>query len=175
MSDLLFRDVRLQDMQRLLEIYSYYVENTAISFEYETPGLEEFTERMKNITKKYPYIVVIRDEKIIGYAYGQAFNPRTAYDHCAELTIYLDNDIKKQGVGKALYLEIEKRLKDMGIINLYSCIGYPNEEDEYLTKNSAEFHEHMGFKLCGTFKNSGYKFGRWYSMVWMEKIIGKYK
>ena len=62
----------------------------------------------------------------------------------------------------------------MGILNLYACIGYPQVEDEYLTKNSAQFHEHLGFKLAGTFHNCGYKFNRWYDMVWMEKIIGNY-
>lgn len=57
----------------------------------------------------------------------------------------------------------------MGILNLYACIGYPQVEDEYLTKNSAEFHAHLGFELVGTFHNCGYKFDRWYDMVWMEK------
>ena len=61
----------------------------------------------------------------------------------------------------------------MGILNLYACIGYPQVEDEYLTKNSAEFHAHLGFELVGTFHNCGYKFDRWYDMVWMEKIIGE--
>ena len=67
------------------------------------------------------------------------------------------------------------RLKAMGVLNLYACIGYPQVEDEYLTKNSAQFHEHLGFTLAGTFHNCGYKFGRWYDMIWMEKIIGEHR
>ena len=63
----------------------------------------------------------------------------------------------------------------MGILNLYACIGYPKVEDEYLNKNSAQFHEHLGFHLCGTFENCGYKLNRWYDMIWMEKIIGEHK
>lgn len=62
----------------------------------------------------------------------------------------------------------------MGVLNLYACIGYPKVEDEYLNKNSAQFHEHLGFRLCGTFENCGYKFNRWYDMIWMEKIIGEH-
>lgn len=55
----------------------------------------------------------------------------------------------------------------MGILNLYACIGYPQVEDEYLTKNSAEFHAHLGFELVGTFHNCGYKFDRWYDItIW---------
>ena len=55
----------------------------------------------------------------------------------------------------------------MGILNLYACIGYPAAEDEYLTKNSAEFHEHLGFTKVGEFHKCGYKFGRWYDMIAM--------
>ena len=51
----------------------------------------------------------------------------------------------------------------------------PQVEDEYLTKNSAQFHEHLGFTLAGTFHNCGYKFGRWYDMIWMEKVIGEHR
>ena len=73
-----------------------------------------------------------------------------------------------------LYEALEKELKKMGILNLYACIGYPATEDEYLTKNSAEFHEHLGFTKVGEFHKCGYKFGRWYDMIWMEKIIGSH-
>ena len=63
----------------------------------------------------------------------------------------------------------------MGILNLYACIGVPEgEEDEYLTNNSADFHAHLGFTEVGRFRNCGSKFGRWYTMIWMEKIIGEH-
>ena len=55
------RTARPEDAGRLLEIYSYYVNNTAISFEYEVPSLEEFRERIVNISEKYPYICAISD------------------------------------------------------------------------------------------------------------------
>lgn len=63
----------------------------------------------------------------------------------------------------------------MGICNLYACIASPKTEDEFLTKNSIQFHSHLGYRLVGTFQNCGYKFHRWYDMVWMEKIIGEHK
>ena len=165
------REVSLDDAERLLKIYSYYVLHTAISFEISAPSLEEFRERIKNITQKYPYLVVCEDGKIMGYAYGQTFINRSAYDHCAELTIYLDKDAKKKGYGRMLYEELEKRLFAMGITNLYACIGDPIVEDEYLNRNSEEFHSHMGFVKNGVFHKSGYKFDRYYNMIWMEKIL----
>ena len=53
-------------------------------------------------------------------------------------------------------------------------IAYPEVEDEYLTKNSAEFHAHLGYRMVGGFTKCGYKFHRWYGMVWMEKLIGEH-
>lgn len=168
------RNARLDDAKRLLEIYNHYVKNTAISFEYETPSIDEFKARMERIMKFYPYFVAIDGERIIGYAYAAPFIERAAYDWSCELTIYLDKDETKRGAGKMLYGEIEAALIKIGITNMYACIGYPEVEDEYLTKNSADFHTHMGFSLAGTFKKCGRKFGRWYDMIYMEKIISEH-
>ena len=169
------RTATLEDMKQTLEIYRYYVENTAITFEYKVPTLEEFQNRYQNITKKYPYIVATENEKIVGYAYAGAFNPREAYDWSVETTIYCDQNCRKKGVGKTLYNALETILKEQGIINLNACIGYPIEEDEHLTRNSVQFHEHLGYKWIGEFTKCGYKFDTWYNMIWMEKIIGKHE
>lgn len=169
------RDAVLEDGAHILDIYDYYTTHTAISFEWETPSLEEFQERMRRIMRRYPYLVAEQGGKIQGYAYAGPFVGRAAYDWCCELTIYLDPDARKCGIGRMLYEALEQRLKAMGILNLYACIGYPEQEDEYLTKNSADFHAHLGFQEVGRFHNCGYKFNRWYHMIWMEKIIGAYE
>ena len=168
-------NAKLKDAERLLEIYDYYVKNTAITFEYTTPTIEEFRVRMEKTMQKYPYLVAVKDEKIAGYAYAGAFVGRAAYDWSCETSIYLDKNARRCGIGKTLYAALEKELKKMGILNMYACIGYPDNEDEYLTKNSAEFHSHIGFVQVGEFHKCGYKFGRWYNMIWMEKIIGEHK
>ena len=175
MSNIIIRRVNLSDAQKLLEIYSYYVEKTAISFEYETPTLAEFENRILKITERYPYLVAERGGELVGYAYANTFIPRAAYQKCVELTIYLHKDATKCGIGKMLYSALETELKQIGITNLYACIGYTENEDEYLTKNSADFHGHLGFKKVGEFHKCGYKFDRYYDMIWVEKIIGEHK
>lgn len=172
MSAVSIRAATLSDAEKILSIYEYYVKNTAITFEYETPTLTEFENRMRNTMKKYPYLVAEKDGVLLGYAYANALKARAAYDWSCELTIYLDVTAQKQGIGRQLYEALESALKGMGIINLYACIGYPEAEDLYLTTNSAEFHSHLGFTRVGEFHKCGYKFGRWYHMIWMEKIIG---
>ena len=159
------------DAAEILNIYAPYITDTAITFEYDVPTLEEFTGRIRHTLEKYPYLVAVRDSEIIGYAYAGAFYGRAAYDWSAETTIYVKKGCRHSGVGKLLYQALETALKAQNIINLYACIGYPEEDDEYLTKNSKQFHEHLGYRLIGEFRKCGYKFGRWYHMVWMEKII----
>lgn len=175
MDDIIIRKVTPKDTQRLLEIYSYYVKNTAITFEYVVPSVQEFEGRIRDITKRYPYLAAERDGRIIGYAYAHEFIARKAYDWSAELTIYIDSSERKSGTGRLLYTELEKCLGAMGVIDLYACIGVPcGEDDEYLTHNSMQFHDHMGYKTVGRFPKSGYKFGRWYDMVWMCRTIAEH-
>ena len=88
-----------------------------------------------------------------------------------EISIYIKENKRKTGLGRKLYEAIEKISKAQNITNLNACIACPNVEDRYLTRNSIEFHRHMGYKTVGKFHQCGYKFGRWYDVVWMEKII----
>lgn len=168
------RNAQMKDAGRILDIYSYYVENTAVTFEYDTPPLSEFQNRMADTMKEYPYLVIERDGRIQGYAYAGPFVGRAAYGWSCELTVYLDHTARKCGMGRKIYEALEEMLRARGILNLYACIAYPETEDEYLSKNSAGFHAHLGFSIAGEFHKCGYKFGRWYNMIWMEKIIGEH-
>lgn len=175
MDGFLIRTATTDDAEELLAIYAPYVRNTAISFEYRVPEPEEFRERIKNTLKKYPYLVAESGGGLLGYAYTGPFVGRAAYGWAAETTIYLKENRKREGIGKALYTALEKVSGEQNILNLNACIGYPEKEDEYLTKNSVQFHEHMGYRKAGEFYKCGYKFGRWYNMVWMEKILGEHR
>ena len=166
--------VSVEDAAELLKIYAPYVEKTAISFEYEVPSLEEFEGRIKNISSKFPYIKVVESGEIIGYAYATSFKGRRAYDWSVETTVYVREDVKRKGVGKLLYSTLENSLKDMGVLNLNACIAYisGDKKDDKLTNDSYHFHQKLGYNLVGTFHDSGYKFGKWYDMIWMEKMLG---
>ena len=139
----MIRNAVKEDAEKILAIYSYYVKNTAISFELDVPSLDEFQGRIVRTLERYPYLVLEEKGVILGYAYAGVFKNRAAYDHC--------------------------------FLNLYACIADPVTEDEYLTRNSEHFHSHLGYTKVGRFHNCGYKFNRWYNMIWMEKIIGEHQ
>ena len=102
------------DAGRLLEIYDYYVQNTAISFECRTPTPEEFRSRMEKTMRRYPYLVIQQDGIVQGYAYAGPFVGRAAYDWSCEMTIYLAPDARKSGMGRALYQALEDALRKDG-------------------------------------------------------------
>ena len=162
------------DAAALLQIYRPYVEETAITFEVETPSLEEFRNRIVRTMQKYPWIV-LEDENgtIIGYAYANTFKGRAAYNWSVETSIYLDRDCRGRGLGHTLYDALEDILRRMNIRNLNACIACTDREDDpYLGKGSVRFHKKFGYTIVGTFHDCGFKLGNWYSMVWMEKMIG---
>ena len=142
------------DAEEILAIYAKYIEQTAITFEYVVPSIEEFRGRIRHTLERFPYLAAEKDGKIAGY---------------------VDMEQKRSGIGRRLYEELENILKQQGILNVNACIAYPQAEDEYLTKDSVLFHEKLGYTMVGTFHQCGYKFHRWYDMVWMEKFIGEHR
>ena len=174
MDTITIRTAQLSDAPEILKIYAPYIENTAITFEYEVPSTREFEGRIAGTLKKYPYIVAIMEGKIVGYAYAGAFKSRAAYDWGVEMTVYVDRNLKRMGIGRILYEKIEAILGAQGILNVNACIGYPEKEDEHLTWDSVKFHDKLGYKKIGHFHECGYKFNRWCDMVWMEKLIGEH-
>ena len=173
MSKIIIRTAKEEDAERLLEIYAPYVTDTAITFEYEVPTVDEFRHRIITTLKKYPYLVA-EDENgnLLGYAYAGAFKGRAAYDWAVETSIYVKQGEAGQGLGRLLHDTLQKELQQMGILNMCACISAPRGIDPYLTDNSIQFHRHLGYRMVGRFAQCGYKFSRWYDMVWMEKHIG---
>lgn len=186
------------DAPAIQAIYAPYVRDTAITFEYDVPSVEEMGRRMAETLARYPYLVAERigapaagnsaaeeaagespvatSGELLGYAYAGPFKERAAYDWAVETSIYVRRDDRAHGIGGQLYQRLERALTAQGILNLEACIAFPagGVADEHLTSESVGFHEHLGYRLVGEFRACGYKFGRWYDMVWMEKFLGEH-
>ena len=171
MPDILIRSAELRDVPAMLGIYAPYVEETSVSFEYAVPSEEEFRSRLELVQGFYPWLVAEQQGRVLGYAYASRFHPRAAYDWSVEVSIYLERGERGRGIGRRLYDVLERCLRSQGVLCAYSCIAHAPTPDEYLDHASIRFHERMGYRLTGTFPSCGYKFGRWYGMVWMEKRL----
>lgn len=172
--EITIRTATEKDAPYLLDIYAPYIQNTAITFEYEIPSLQEFTNRISQVLQKYPYFVAIVDNKIVGYTYAHAYGQRAAYAWTAEVSIYVAQDSRNIGIGKKLYEALEKALQKQNIINLIACVAYTQRQDEHLNKNSLEFHMHMGYQISGKLHCCGYKFHKWYDIIHLQKYIGSH-
>lgn len=173
--DISIRVATPEDAEELLAIYAPYVENTAITFEYTVPSVAEFRQRIENTLNNYPYLVAVSQGEIVGYAYAGEFKAREAYAYSVETSVYVKQGMTRGGIWRELYMVLEKALKAQNIINVNACITYPEVEDAYANKNSKRFHEHMGYRFVGEFRKCGYKFGRWYNVIWMEKFINDHE
>lgn len=167
MENFKIRMATLEDALNILEVYKPYVKNTAITFEYIVPTLQEMEERIKTTLKKFPYLVVYQGDTLLGYAYASHLRPHAAYQYSAEVSIYIDESKHSCGLGSKLYDVLEAILKRQNIVNVYACISYPNER-------SIAFHEKRGYQINGQFHQCGYKLNQWWDMVWMEKCIAKH-
>ena len=128
---MIIRSATPDDAGRLLEIYSYYVENTAVTFEIDVPSFEEFQKRISVTMERYPYIVLENKGRIEGYAYAGVFYDRAAYDHSCEVTIYLDRNSHGKGYGRILYDGIDVRKIRRG--DLRRSIGVVLQETKLFT------------------------------------------
>ena len=153
------------DVPAILSIYAPYVRETTVTFEYEVPTQEEFLNRFRTITRDFPWLVWEEEGQILGYAYACRPFERAAYAWCAEPSIYLKPEARGRGIGRQLYQALEELLKIQGYRVLLALITGENI-------GSLKFHEKLGYEVVGELKESGYKFQRWLSVFWMEKIMG---
>ncbi|WP_028263442.1 GNAT family N-acetyltransferase [Atopobium fossor] len=202
--DIRMRVATPNDAAALLNIYAPYVQNTAITFEYEVPTTEEYARRISSFGSDFPFLVAEKPieavtvtnphdafafssasisgntttpaTQILGYAYAHPYYGYAAYSWCAELTIYVAPEARHQKVGTLLYDTLEDALGRMGILNVYACITTSDDAlDPRVPVASVHFHASRGYRIIGTFEKCGYKFNRWYNTVWMQKTLGSHQ
>ncbi|WP_262396380.1 GNAT family N-acetyltransferase [Zongyangia hominis] len=164
MEQITYRLAREADAGRLAEIYAPYVRQTAITFEYEAPDVDEFARRIKTIGVKYPYLVCETEGEIAGYAYASAYRDRTAFQWSAELSVYLDPRFHRKGIATGLYRRLLALMEMLGYYTVYGVITLPNE-------GSLKLHENFGFSNAGVWHNCGYKLGHWRDVICLERHL----
>ncbi len=147
------------DSGQISAIYAPYVLNTAISFETEPPSAEEMRERISETATFWPWLVFERDE-VLGYAYAGSYRTRAAYQWSASVSVYVDSQAHRAGVGRALYASLFRLLELQGICNLYAGITLPNDA-------SVGLHSAFGFQQISLERSVGYKLGAWHDVsIW---------
>ena len=150
-----------RDAAACLEIYAPFVRETAVSFEETVPTLEEFEGRIRSTTATHPWLVMEVEGKVVGYAYASKHRPRAAYRWTAEVTVYIDGQRHRSGIGRRLYVELLGRLRRQGFRLAVAGITLPNAA-------SVGLHEAMGFEPVGVYERIGWKAGAWHDVGWWQ-------
>jgi L-amino acid N-acyltransferase YncA len=161
------RPVEARDAAAIAAIYAPIVRDTAISFELAPPDADEIARRIRELTKTHPWIVGEDARGVAGYAYASTFRTRPAYRFAAEVTVYVRADARRTGVGRALYVELLRRLAAQGFRTAVAGIALPNGP-------SVALHESLGFAPVGVFRRIGFKFDRWHDLGFWEKPLLPY-
>jgi len=156
------RNAKAADAQAILDIYRPVVEQTAISFETEVPSPNEMKNRINTILKTHAYLIADNGTEIAGYAYGSPFRPRNAYKHSVEVTVYVAEQHHNKGIATKLYLMLFDILKSKGFHTVLAGIALPNDA-------SVALHRSLNFNRVGTFKEVGFKFGKWHDVEWWQR------
>ncbi len=166
--NIIVRLAKASDSEGILKIYAPYIRDTVVSFETEVPTIDEFASRIEKITSVYPFLVYEIDDEIVGYAYASKHRERAAYLYDVDVSVYVLSGFHGSGVAHILYNCLFALLNKLGYKNAYAAYTEPNIK-------SMKFHNKFGFTSIGTHFKTGYKFGQWYDVTWLQKNISEYE
>jgi phosphinothricin acetyltransferase len=165
MTKVTVRSASPADADALARIYNYYIENTVITFEEEPVSSQAMAARVAEVqTLSLPWLVAEVENRVVGYAYAGKWKVRSAYRYSVETTIYLEHGHERRGVGKTLYAALLPHLRARGIHAVIGGVALPNEA-------SVVLHEKLGFDHVATFREVGFKRGRWVDVAYWQLVL----
>mgnify|MGYP001578819294 CR=1 FL=1 len=153
------------DLPAVCEIVNHYIATTAINFRTDPQTLAEWVADWTAFRARYPWLVAVRDDRVVGLAHAGPFKPRAAYDWCAEVTVYVAPGEGRRGIGRRLYERLFERMDAQGFRSQVAVIALPNDP-------SVALHEAFGFRHAGTLRGAGYKLGAWRDVGFWQRSAG---
>lgn len=166
-TEILIRNAADGDLDPLVRIYNHYIENTSVTFDTTPFSVPDRIAWFISFSEAGPHRLLIaeRDGEMLGFASSSPFERRPAYDTSVETSIYLDPDATGAGVGTALFgALLELVTADERLHRAYGGIALPNAA-------SIALHKKFGFELAGTYREVGFKFGKYRDVAWYEKNL----
>ncbi len=156
------------DIPEIQAIYAHHVLHGTGTFDEEPPSAEDMAARFRHVVDHgCTWLVATDATGILGYAYFTQFRDRSAYRYCVENSIYVREDVRGQGVGKALVQQLIDDATAQGMRQMIAVIG----DSENV--GSIGVHASLGFQRVGILKSAGVKFGRWLDVVYMQRALGR--
>jgi len=161
------RDATAADMAQVQGIYSHYVRHGLATFEEDPPSVDDMAERRAQvIALGLPYLVAELAGVVAGFCYATAYRPRRAYRYTVEDSVYLAQDRRGRGLGRALLGAVIARCEAGPWRQMIAIIGDSGNA------GSIALHRRLGFETVGTLRSVGFKLGRWVDTVVMQRALG---
>ena len=159
------RSATPDDAEAIAAIYAPIVLDTAISFEWVPPSPEAFRARIVKTLAQYPWLVAAdASDTVAGYVYAGSHRDPPSYQWSVTTSVFVREDSRGQGIGKALYGELFRQLVALGYYRAFAGIALPND-------GSVALHESVGFARLGVYEKVGFKFGAWRDVGWWQKEL----
>ena len=153
-----------RDAHEVHRIYAPIVRDTFISFEVEVPTEGEIEGRIASTVRKFPWLVAVEGQGLLGYAYATEHRERLAYQWSVDVSCYVDERARRRGIASRLYHALFRVLAAQGFANAFAGISLPNPA-------SVAMHQSVGFEPLGHYRNVGFKRGEWHDTVWMQRVL----
>ncbi len=145
-------------------VYAPSVTEGVASLEERAPEPPELADRIRIMSRDFPWLVAEIDDQVAGYAYASRHHERASYRWSADVTVYVGAAHQRRGVGRRLYRPLLELLTRQGFYEACAGITLPNEA-------SVRLHESLGFGAIGVYRNIGFKLGSWRSVGWWQLTL----
>ena len=158
------RDATAVDAAAICRIYNQAIEDRIATLETEERTPEERRAWLAARGLRHPVLVAEGDGVVVGWASLNVFNARRAYDHVADLSLYVERAARGKGLGGGLLGALVARARELGYHKLVLS-AFPGNEA------GMRAYRRAGFRDVGVYREQGRLDGRWVDTIVMEKRL----
>jgi len=163
--EIIIRPSQLQDLPAITDVINYNILHSTAVYDYDIKSEDDVKQWYTNKQSDgWPVIVAIINNHIAGYATYGTFRYKEGFKYTVEHSVYVSSDYTGKGIGRLLLSELINKAKQQGYHTMIGCIDASNE-------GSIAFHKNFGFTEQGILKQSGYKFGQWLDLLFMQLML----
>ena len=161
---IIIRDARPDDAPALAVIYNQGIVDRLATLETEERTTEERRSWLAARGPRHPVIVAETEGQVVGFGSLNAFNPRDAYNHVADFSLYVERSWRGRQVGSRLLEALIERAKRLGYHKL-ALSAFP------FNQAGLALYRKYGFRVVGIYQEQGLLDGRWVDTIIMERLL----